>query len=412
MKEALSHSPASSQEQINENDKEALEIIRRINPLFKEIIWESWLRSRTSSFIKAREVYSDATNDQTEPQAVQRIQREKARIKELKKKWHRNAGKEFADFTEQAVVVFAAKLKWFGKDASIKQTDEIDDINRATDFYGHFKYILGNNIVQQSAGFDTTDTARFASQKVSNALRFINYGVLGELLIAETSSDESGKDIKGRQTLLPHFVLVVSRERAVEIARITAEAMETQDWTKLAVHPLQIELLQQLVAQAKAYQAYAKGINQRDYKRSPIRKISTRIARDQRTRETVVKILDRCISIFSAILRERQALIDQNRNTGTPMLRAFLSNINEDEEHKKFIQLFKKGGKGQVDRFRAFLTVLPPVRFNPETNSKTPIKVKTPHGEEELTPRFTKLVGLHEDVPSDRGEDDNKPAST
>jgi hypothetical protein len=398
---------------------DGLRTIQEIDPLLEKIIWQEWLRVRVSSFIKPRQVYSDAEEGPAdlsgiEATAIKRIAKERATIKQRKAEWRRQGqgsdpNKEYADFTEHIAVIFGSQLHYLGTETTVRQTDEIDDIMRSTDLSGHFKAYIDGRIIQQSAGFDTGDSALFASQKITNAIRFINYGVLGQLLVAESTSEETGREMRGQQDLVPHFVLVISHKRAAEMAHLIKDALSSGDWDSIAAHPLQLEMLEQALAQAKAYRAYAENIAyaNKDYARSPVAKLGVRIVRDTRMRKKVLGIFDRCILLFEHALKERRLVLAHQKLRGSDVVKKQLENYQPDAEHLKFLKLFKKEGASQFARFRALLTVMPPVRWDEAAGKKIPIKVRVNGREETLKPRFQSLVGVtHKGVDSKKAAPD------
>ncbi len=369
--------------ELSPEDLAGLEVIRRVSPVLDDILIEQWEDEEADTATRPRDSYTAEDEKELSEENRLMLAKDRARIAEMKPTWKHNETKEFGDFVEKLVLVCASRLRWFGRETEVKPTEESDDIIRATDIAVFFH----TRDTEQVVGMDLTDSAIFGLQKVANSMRFINNGRLSTLLFSFDGTDEN----------VPHFINVVSRKRAIELASLMENALNTGNWDLVAAHPLQIEILAQMAVQAEAYLDYAQHIDADE--KSVVQKIGNRIIHNSKKREVVLEELQYAKEVCSQALQKRMAVLNDLQNTGSEEVRAMLEAHVPDPEHVQFAKLFNRSGLAQYRRFKAFLTVMPPRRRDEATSKKLPIEVgeRDDKNKERLRARFGSLVGLGPD---------------
>lgn len=383
-----------SEGQLNKSNRDVVleKEVDAVVALLGEVIFLSRLRTRSKDFISPGEVY----HEEGSASAVRGVQREIDTARNLEGQFaaKEDLPKKLATLSERAMIVFSANLGWLGDKTTPRQAYKTDDIlkRRGADFWAMWE----SGGVKQAASCDTTSNARQASQKIANALERIHAGTLHELRMGEVSAENTGVDMRGKISFLPHFQLVISRERALDIKRL----VETKRWDLLAVHPMQIDCLEQLLAQARMYRAYVATLKLETVPRTFGSKLSreeyarimytkgyaekTMVDQHWRKRK-ILDIFDRCITCFEHALQERREILECARSEGSEDVRGFLGKAGvPDREHERFMQLFEKQSEEEKiprkpSRLRALVHVLPP---QARTKDKPPL----------YSPRYTRAM--------------------
>jgi hypothetical protein len=309
----------------------------------------------------------------------------------LMKSWSMDANRVWSLFTERFLVMFMGKLAWGGTGVSAKITAGVDDVFHAADGIVHMRRIVEGEPLNSTYVFDTTDAAEYGIQKLANTLRFIDMALLSTIDFGETSIEQHGVEGQGMYRLVPRLNYVISRPLAAEIALL----LKNRRFDALAVHPVQLMVLKQGLAQVKAFSEYIKteyGRNKRSMERK--RKIETQF-------NLLIKFFTDAVKEREAVLQNKyQRLLEKNvqedglendeydmltmLHKGSPLWSGGEHDPygeNYDIEHYKYIRVFRPDRMhGNVRdrtqawwRLNALLEKYPPLRMDESRGEKRPI---------------------------------------
>lgn len=322
-----------------------------------EIIFQRRLGTRQKFFLKGT---SDTNIYGTKAGVNDRIESEIQEVDGYAGAWTADTAKEVASFVEGAVIVFSSLTGWLGRKTEIRKTAREDDVKRQTDFWGIWFATRENGTslehVVQGAGVDLNSSARGAMQKLSTSFEKIYGGTLHSLRFVELHSDKFGFDMKGAAEHLPHFQLVVSAQRAREWVNL----LDNEEWTKIGAHPAQIELLQQLRAQARLMGRLLRSLKGADLpaeitklrgKDRPANEETRRLRMTKGyapgyedsyyLKKQFVKAFDDCEYVFNQALQERVVLLEKARTEGSDSVREMLASYQPDKQHLSFMHILE-----------------------------------------------------------------------
>jgi hypothetical protein len=146
-----------------------------------------------------------------------------------------------AEIFEAIVLTEGQESGWLGDDVKIQKTTDYDDMRNHTDMIATWR---SNRPDAHSLGLavDVTFGARSLEKKFDRLQEDIDKGKLAHIKYAPKE-----------QSTVPRVIVGMSREVVHELVDLWME----EDFTTLAEHPIQREVLEQIYAQLQAISAYA-----------------------------------------------------------------------------------------------------------------------------------------------------------
>ena len=200
-----------------------------------------------------------AENRAIEPRAFTKFNYDPAIIEEdlryvevMEKKFKQDERPEFAEQQKLAtilVVIMQTQIEmndWMGPDVTTKQASRYDDIKNGIDTICEFEQESG--VQHLALALDITSSWN-PTKKLSRIKEEIDAGKLSTVKYFE-SSDET---FHGTLQLVPRVVIGAERKAIVELAELWLNKKNKE----LASHPIQLQILNEIVHQLKAFMNYA-----------------------------------------------------------------------------------------------------------------------------------------------------------
>jgi hypothetical protein len=233
--------------------------------------------------IKAREVKKAEAIDPTIFESVygrDAVARDLEYVRSMKTKFgsEDEVHKKYADVFEAVFYENAEMSNWLGENTHTIMTSEFDDIKngmdvlvRLNDSARAFPYV--------GMGIDVTFGRNSVEKKMTRVFGEIEKGQLGTV---RYFMDPGYAQFKGELSSMPHIIVGVERRHVIELAGQWLR----EEKRKLGENPIQLVVLEQIMAQLKAYRDYAEGLGRYD----------------------LAEIYDADISVFAPVLREKRGM--------------------------------------------------------------------------------------------------------
>lgn len=190
---------------------------------------------------------------------------------------------KLAKIFEAIIFQHAEQSNWFGESATTLETSRYDDIVNKVDAIVEFQE--GESSASHLAvAMDVTIAEHFGA-KFDHVKQGIDEGKLTE--VKYFASDFL--NIRGRKSKVPHVIIGVDRKTLYDVI----DAWMKGDNRRLADHPVQIKILEEIRVQLRAYQKYAEQVGKED----------------------LVPIYQKTESTISAIMREKDITADDLKDT-------------------------------------------------------------------------------------------------
>lgn len=198
-----------------------------------------------------RDLYGD-TNVDTDLAEVQRL--EQAIAREAISGDHES--KKLAQVLEAMIHYHGEQSNWFGDDAETFKTSQFDDLKNGTD--GVVEFVEENRASHLAFGIDAT-YGHYSDKKVGRILKRIKEGSIGRIKYFESDTT----NFRGELTKVPLFVVAVNQQTVIEVAELWLD----KENSKLAEHPIQMQILGELLEQAESFAEFARSVEQTDIAR-------------------------------------------------------------------------------------------------------------------------------------------------
>lgn len=193
--------------------------------------------------------YRDLQRDIDFVKKVERQFDEQSKKETLEQQNRRKIGK-----IVEAIIFEQAELSnWFGESATTIQTSRYDDIVNKVDAIVEFNEGEPSNTSHLALAMDVT-TANHFEEKFQHIKKSLERGELAKVkyFVSETLG------FRGEKSGIPHVVIGADRETIFDVI----EAWTRGDKKKLANHPVQIKILEEVRLQLEAFKKYAEKIGQ------------------------------------------------------------------------------------------------------------------------------------------------------
>lgn len=231
--------------------------------------------------IKAREIKKEEAIDPVLFDSVygsDAVARDTEYVRSMKAKFgsEDEVHKKYADVFEAIFYENAEMSNWLGENTHTVLTSEFDDIKngmdvlvRLNDASRSFPYV--------GMGIDVTFGRNSVEKKINRVFGEIEKGQLGTV---RYFMDPDYAQFKGELSGMPHIIVGVERRHVIELAGQWLRGEKR----KLGENPIQLVVLQQIMAQLKAFRDYADGLGRQD----------------------LVEIYNADISVFTPVLRDKR----------------------------------------------------------------------------------------------------------
>ncbi len=205
------------------------------------------LRRDSIELDEFKDIYGDeeVENDKSETERLRNIHREK-----LQKDPERAQLKRFATIFEAIIHQHGEQAEWFGPEAYTIKTSDYDDFSNKVDEVIEFRRespAEGKEISHLTLGIDVT-TIGSLDEKLRSVWKKVKSGNLSE--VKYFSSEEAGK---GKLDHVPSVVINAEPREIKEMMELWLERKNGE----IAVHPMQIRILEQMEGQLEIFQEWA-----------------------------------------------------------------------------------------------------------------------------------------------------------
>lgn len=158
-----------------------------------------------------------------------------------------------ATVLEAMIHYHGEQSEWFESDAETFKTSRYDDLKNGTD--GVVEFAEENSTSHLAFGIDAT-YGHYSDLKIKRILERIKEGSLARIKYFESEATQ----FRGELKKVPLFVIGVASRTIVEVAELWLEKQNKE----LAKHPIQMQILQELLEQAKVFADFAEEQGQLD----------------------------------------------------------------------------------------------------------------------------------------------------
>lgn len=239
------------------------------------------------------------------------IQRDMAEVTRLESVFEQSPIKKYGDIFEAIVFEHGEQSNWFGESSQVVKTSRYDDYINKIDLIVESRDESGM-FSQLALGVDVTFGSQDLSKKFNAIRDGIDQGRLGSVKYF-LADRPNGQQFAGPLNNIPHIVAGIEVDRVTELGRLWVDPKKKKE---LAVHPIQMTILEEAALQLEAFAAYA--------------------GRSEASENT--KAL---VPILNQKLQEIKNLIREKRATG-------ITGIKDDkvfEEIKRNLQIFTSASK-------------------------------------------------------------------
>lgn len=208
------------------------------------------------------------------------------------------AHKKYADVFEAIFYKQAEMSNWLGENIHTILTSPFDDIKNGIDVIIRLNESL-RPFPYVGMGIDVTFGRTNIKKKLDRVFEEIKDGKLGTM---RYFMDPDYAPFKGSLSGIPHIIVGVERRHVVELAGQWLRG-EKQ---KLGDNPIQLVILEQIMAQLKAFRDYAESLGKPD----------------------IVEIFDADISVFAPVLLEKEKMgLDTSDYENDPVMGEIIHGI-------------------------------------------------------------------------------------
>lgn len=226
--------------------------------------------------------------------------------------------KDASDATEIMLWEILGIYDWFtaaGIKLFVEKTTFVDDILNHTDLVLTFETEEGKSVV---IAVDVTIGGMKIGQKIHDHMVRVKQGKQTDLFFHETPNH-----VKGPLTQVPGVALYVENEKLIQLFRDwTDKDKDTRKGSRerIKTHPIQLELVQQVEAQLRVYEKYA---------------------REEGNKKTADSLLE-ALEVIQRILAEKEELFKTEKNTEASARRAVFWHLDRElkkiEDARKLLQ--------------------------------------------------------------------------
>ncbi|MFI5260237.1 MAG: hypothetical protein ACHQU0_00350 [Candidatus Paceibacteria bacterium] len=179
------------------------------------------------------------------------LKRDAAEVERLEEIFNleKNPSKIYGDILEAVMCEHGELSDWFGPDSQVMKTASFDDYINKIDMVVETES-KDRRFSHLALGIDVTFGSRDLSKKFNGIRAKIDNKTLGE--IKYFHSDR--QNFSGRLTKIPQVVVGVELERAKEVALLWMNRKNKE----LAVHPIQVVVLEEAALQLKTFADYSR----------------------------------------------------------------------------------------------------------------------------------------------------------
>jgi len=220
------------------------------------------------------DLYSDRT-----------VEDDKAYVERMEKKFQEQNSPEVERAIQmgtifEAIIHEQVELNdWLGEDVTTRKASRFDDIKNGVDTIAEIEHETSTSHL--ALAFDVT-YGKHVVNKIERIKREIEQGTLTEVKYFE-SSDET---IKGKLSKVPRVVVGADKETLKELTDLWMNRKNKD----LAVHPIQLQIIDEIVMQLGTYRDYAIKVGQGD----------------------IAQIYDRQLSLIKKIQESKQDLYESS----------------------------------------------------------------------------------------------------
>ncbi|MBI5732466.1 hypothetical protein HY967_00705 [Candidatus Jorgensenbacteria bacterium] len=158
---------------------------------------------------------------------------------------------KLATIFEATIHEHAEQSEWFGPDAFTIKTSRYDDIQNGVDSIAEFRE---NEMSASYLGLaiDVTMSAEMG-KKFERIRQEIERGELAKIKYFHSEH----MNIRGELTKVPRVVIGATAQTIKQLAELSLE----KNMKALANHPIQFQILEEMMAQLEAFKKYAEGVN-------------------------------------------------------------------------------------------------------------------------------------------------------